>query len=367
MASRRPHLLIVSGTAQRAPNGSSKVERALARGLSARFDVTLLTRDTAPLDGEPFTHALYVRPSSKPWKTWLLAGRVARVVDAIDAARPVDVVVAFEVSPVGEYVRRSRVARRAPWVLAHHNLTPLEGVGARRVLRAAPAIAISSAQAALLRGHGGHVIATIENGVDPPGGEAHDAPELAGLPDQPIVFAGRVSVDKGADVLAAALERLPRAARPPVVVVGDGPLAARLAAIDGVSARPWLPHATLLALVARARAVVAPTRAEASPLLPLEAFVRGVPVVISALPALAELVGSGRETRAHTVPVGDVEGWADVLAALARGPLEGDAARRAAARAYAEARLWPRGAEAWREVLEGLVDARACAPPPRDR
>jgi glycosyltransferase involved in cell wall biosynthesis len=367
VASRRPHLLVVSGTAQSAPNGSSKVERAVARGLSTHLDVTLLTRDTTPLVGEPFTHALYVRPSSKPWKTWLLAGRVARAIDALDAARPIDVVLAFELAPVGEYVRRSHVARRVPWVLAHHNLTPLEGVGARRVLRAAPAIAISRAQAAMLEAHGGEVLATIENGVDPPGGEAFDAPELAGLPDAPVVFAGRVSVDKGADVLAAALDRLPRAARPPIVVVGDGPLAPRLAAIEGVVSRPWLPHATLLALVARARAIVAPTRAEASPLLPLEAFVRGVPVVTSALPALADLVGSGDDARAWTVPVGDVEAWADVLAALARGPLEGHAARRAAARAYAETRLWPRVAEAWREVLVGLVDARACATPARRR
>ena len=115
----RPHVVLLSGTALSAKNGSSKVERRLAEALSARFHVTLLTRDTAPLADAPFTHAVYTRPSSKPWRLALLGARAgATILARVQATRPIALVHAFETFPAAHYA--ARVA--APLVITHHNM-----------------------------------------------------------------------------------------------------------------------------------------------------------------------------------------------------------------------------------------------------
>lgn len=90
---------------------------------------------------------------------------------------------------------------------------------------------------------------------------------------------------------------------------------------------PWLslPHATLAAgmvepwhFLARARAVLAPTRFEVHPLLLVEAAVRGIPIVCTDLPSTRAAAGDVATYVPMTAPV---EAWeADLRASLDRRP-----------------------------------------------
>lgn len=117
-----------------------------------------------------------------------------------------------------------------------------------------------------------------------------------------IGFLGRVSCDKGVDVLARAfkliLERYPGAE---LVIAGDGRFVSDqqqrvvAEALDALPSPPtrlgWVPPAVLLA---NCDIVVVPsTWAEPFGLVAIEAMSAGVPVLVSSAGALPELVGEG--------------------------------------------------------------------------
>jgi glycosyltransferase involved in cell wall biosynthesis len=117
-----------------------------------------------------------------------------------------------------------------------------------------------------------------------------------------IGFLGRLSCDKGVDVLAEAfgdvLESHPDAE---LVIAGDGRFVsdaqqrAVAAALGNLPQRPtelgWVPPATLLS---RCDIVVVPsTWAEPFGLVAIEAMSAGVPLLVSSAGALPELVGDG--------------------------------------------------------------------------
>ena len=94
-----------------------------------------------------------------------------------------------------------------------------------------------------------------------------------------VFFIGRLDGDKGADLLA----RAARQAGAPLRIVGDGPLAASIAR-DNPDAEllGWRTRDQIASLIASARMVVSPTRSrETFGLVPLEALMSGVPVVLS--------------------------------------------------------------------------------------
>jgi glycosyltransferase involved in cell wall biosynthesis len=126
------------------------------------------------------------------------------------------------------------------------------------------------------------------------------------------LVAGRVAVEKGVEVAAAACE----AVGLPLVVAGDGPLLAELrAAHPGARFAGRVGSDELADLRARAALAIVPSRsAETFGLAAAEAMAAGVPVVASRIGALPELV----ET---VVEPGDVT----ALAAAALGAF-GDAA-----------------------------------------
>jgi glycogen(starch) synthase len=147
-------------------------------------------------------------------------------------------------------------------------------------------VAVSEALAAEARRLGAREVQVIPNGVElpPQVGEEADPPE--------VLFVGRLAPEKGVDDLVAAADGLN------LVVVGDGPLRARVPEALG-----FLPREELARAYGRAAVVVCPSRREGFGLACAEAMAHARPVVASAVGGLAELVVDG-ET-GLLVPPGD--------------------------------------------------------------
>jgi glycosyltransferase involved in cell wall biosynthesis len=142
-----------------------------------------------------------------------------------------------------------------------------------------------------------------------------------GVPETYLVSVATLEPRKGLDL---ALSALAEAGAPdvPLVVVGQpgwggvdlDATAASLGLAEGrVLALGRVSDTDLAAVFAGALALVAPSRAEGFGLPAAEAMALGVPVVCSDAPALAEVTAGA----ALTVPVGDVVGLAEALAAVA--------------------------------------------------
>jgi glycosyltransferase involved in cell wall biosynthesis len=142
--------------------------------------------------------------------------------------------------------------------------------------RARIVIAVSEALAELARACGARDVRVIPNGISLPDEAAEgDAGE--------VLYAGRLSPEKGIEELAAACAGLN------LVVAGDGPL------------RPLVPHALgflgrdeLAERYRRAAVVVCPSRSEGFGVVCAEAMAHGKPVVAAAVGGLKELVAHGR-------------------------------------------------------------------------
>jgi glycosyltransferase involved in cell wall biosynthesis len=133
--------------------------------------------------------------------------------------------------------------------------------------------------------------------------------ERLGLGTRYAVYAGRYDARQDLSTLLEALGRLLRepgvegagaAPSPRICLVGASPddraalsrAAARAGVADSMAYAPQLPADRLAALVAGARFLVQPVRAEATGLAALEAIAAGVPVVASAAGVLPEVVGA---------------------------------------------------------------------------
>ncbi len=117
--------------------------------------------------------------------------------------------------------------------------------------------------------------------------------------DEYALFVGRLSEEKGLKTLLAAWQQLPRPI--PLVIVGDGPMRAELeaeAAACGISAvqfRGRLERAQTASMTKRARFLILPSECyENFPLIIVEAFACGTPVLCSRLGAMQEITEEGR-------------------------------------------------------------------------
>lgn len=153
-----------------------------------------------------------------------------------------------------------------------------------------------------------------------------------------VLFAGRLSPEKGADVLLEAFLRgatgHPRAR---LVIVGDGPqrsgLAARARGDSRIEFTGRLDAEALSARLGRARVVVVPSRwEETGPLIAIEAAMHGRPLIASDVQGLRQLVA--RLGAGPTVSTGDSHALAGALERMLRDDRHarriGDRARRAA-------------------------------------
>jgi glycosyltransferase involved in cell wall biosynthesis len=217
------------------------------------------------------------------------------------------------------------LARRAPWL-------------ARPVLRRARlTVCASTALAEAAQSLGARRVEVIPGGVHLPADVADEA-------DPPeVLYAGRLSEEKGVRELAEAARGLP------LVVAGDGPLRPLLPQALG-----FVPHEELGRLYDRAAVVACPSRREGFGVACAEAMAHARPVVASAVGGLLDLVVDG-ET-GMLVPPRDAEA---LRAALER--LLADRELRArlgtAARRRAEELLaWPRVTDATLAAYETALE-----------
>jgi glycogen(starch) synthase len=192
-------------------------------------------------------------------------------------------------------------------------------------------VAPSAALAEAARALGARDVRVIPSGID--------VPETVGEEDEPphVLYAGRLSAEKGVLELVEAAEGLP------LVVVGDGPLRARVP-----GARGFVPHDELLGLYERAAVVAVPSHREGFGVVCAEAMAHGRPVVASAVGGLLDLVADG-ETGILVRP-GDV---AALRRALDR--LLGDRELRRRMGEAGRARMRERFS--WDRVTEATIDA----------
>jgi glycogen synthase len=154
--------------------------------------------------------------------------------------------------------------------------------------RARVVIAVSEQLAEAARRAGAGDVRWIPNGVEIPAevGQEADPPE--------ILFVGRLAPEKGIRELVAAARGLN------LVVAGDGPLRQLVP-----NALGFVPHAEVERLLARAAAVVLPSRREGLPMVLLEAMAHGRAVVATPVGGIPSLVEDG--VTGLLVPVGDPE------------------------------------------------------------
>jgi glycogen synthase len=173
---------------------------------------------------------------------------------------------------------------------------------ARRVLRGARVvIAPSRALADEARRLGAEEVRVIPSGVDVPAAvsEEADPPE--------VLYAGRLSPEKGVRELVAAADGLP------LVVAGDGPLRDEVPGAMG-----FVPHDELERLFERAAVVACPSHREGFGVVCAEAMAFGRPVVAGDVGGLRDLVV--HEETGLLVPPGDVEALRAALHRLLADP-----------------------------------------------
>ena len=208
---------------------------------------------------------------------------------------------------------------------------------ARRVLRSARlAIAPSTALAEEARRLGAEDVRVIPSGVELPSevGEEAKPPE--------ILYAGRLSPEKGVRELVAAADGLP------LVVVGDGPLRNEVPRALG-----FLPHHELEQRYERAAVVACPSHREGFGVVCAEAMAHARPVVAGDTGGLRDLVV--HEETGLLVPPGDVPALREALSRLLGDPdlrrRFGEAGRKRIAEHFTWQRFGDETLRAYEDVL----------------
>lgn len=248
-----------------------------------------------------------------------------------------DVIASFHSIPSGLAAMPATLLRRVPhMVLFRGGDVPgwlpeeLEAMH-RRTLPLNRAI-VYTAQAALANSAGLQEMAQLafpraevgllQNGIDPREFRPPATPRQPTRETVRLLFAGRITTQKGVDVLLQALAQLdPSLPRWSVDVIGTGPeleayrqLARVLRIDDRVAFRGWLEREELRRLYDDTDMLVFPSRYEGMPNVVLEAIGSGLPVVGTRIAGTEDLVEDGRN--GYLVPVEDAAAVARAVAEL---------------------------------------------------
>jgi glycosyltransferase involved in cell wall biosynthesis len=250
----------------------------VAEGVDALREAGVAVAVCSPADfrhfGIAYGDGILQNLKARPWRAALLplfAAGFARA--ARRAAGGADVVHAHWI-PSG----LAAIATGKPYVLQVWG-TDVELAGraprlARPLLRRARlVVAASPFLAEAAAGLGARGVRVIPNGVE--------LPAVVAAPEDPphVLYVGRLSEEKGILDFLGATEGLPR------VVVGDGPLRARVPESVG-----FVPHDRLGAYYERAAVVCVPSRREGYGVVAREAMAYGRPVVSTAVGGLRDAV-----------------------------------------------------------------------------
>lgn len=185
----------------------------------------------------------------------------------------------------------------------------------------------------------------------------------AGLPDQYLLYAGRIAPNKGLHQLIEALALLPPSERVPLVMLGQDwgerhalEALARARGVEGSIL--WLGHVAeereFRAIYRGATVFVLPSEWEAFGLVLLEAMAAGLPIVATSVGGVPEVLANGAAGR--LVPYGDPHALARTLGELLR-----DRSARAELSAAGHERVraftWDAAVERHRELYRELVGA----------
>ena len=249
---------------------SDAVDRLRGRGVEVDVVAPGRFRDF----GLAYGHGVVQNARRRPWALPPMVGSMAAAVrragrhaDLVHAHwLPAGVIAAVSGRPFVVTLHGSdmELARRAP-------------PAARLALgRARVVVAVSRALAEQATRLGARDVRVVPNGVALP-------PEVGQEAEPPaVLFAGRLSPEKGIDDLLAAADGLP------LVVAGDGPLRGRVPGALGFVSRDELAR-----LYGRAAVVACPSRREGLGVVCAEAMAHARPVVASAVGGLLDLVVDG--------------------------------------------------------------------------
>jgi glycosyltransferase involved in cell wall biosynthesis len=300
---------------------------------AAGLDVDVVSPASFPHFGIAYGGGIVQNLRARPWRAALVpAFIVSFALAARRCARRADVVHAhwlpsalaalatgkpFVLQVWGTDVE---LARRVPWLVR-----PL-------LRRARVVVGASTFLAEQARALGARDVRVIPNGIE--------VPASVGEPAEPphVLFVGRLSEEKGILEFLAATEGLPR------VIVGDGPLRARVPEAVG-----FVPHDRLGEYYERAAVVCVPSRREGYGVVAREAMAYGRPVVATRVGGLVDAVEDG--VTGLLVEPGE-------LAATIRSVLE-DAELRA--RLGAAARERARTSLAWSSATSAAAETYSAA------
>ena len=297
------------------PGGAERVVLSLVAGARVAGHEPAVAATPGPW--APADVPVFALPSvgRRPWRVVPAAARLAGAVHrfrphVVHAHNPGMAVLAGAVTLRGH---------RPPALVSFHGVPDQDYPAAVRVLRwsGLPVVACGPGVAAALAEHGLTAAATVVNGIGPappPADRAAVRAEWGLPPDGPLAMAvGRLVEQKDHATAVDALVELPDVS---LVVVGEGPLRADLAARAtrlGVADRLVLAGARpdARALLAAADVAVLPSRWEGHPLVALEAMAAGVPLVATSVRGIRELLVDGRH--AVLVPPADPHGLAGAV------------------------------------------------------
>jgi len=280
-----------------------------------------------------------------------------------------DLVHAHQALPDGALSQRLAADLGVPYVVTVHGADVyqhfrLGGAVERRaksVLAAADAVmANSSAVAGLLAGAvAPERLTVVLNGTTGLGRKVEPAADY--LPGRPLVLTvGYLIERKGIRELVAAVGRLRRdGRRVHLAIVGEGRLRAALEAsaeaegvADSVHFLGQLPHARVLALMARADIFALPSWDEAFGLVYTEAMAQGTPVIAGKGEGPEDFIEDG--VSGYLAPVREPEALADIIAAVLDDP-QAAAVVGEAGKTAALALSWERNARLTLGVYEKVL------------